>query len=77
MAASTFVNGGGVIVNKDTGEVSLSRIFQWFQRDFGGRSGVIEFILRYLIDDPEKEFLTQEAPRIHIAYQKYDWSLNH
>jgi hypothetical protein len=76
MAASTFVNGGGVMVSPETAKVSLSRIFRWFQSDFGGRSGVIEFILRYLIDGPEKDFLRKEAHRIGMVFQPYDWSLN-
>ncbi len=77
MAASSFINGGGVMVTPETGKVSLSRIFKWFQVDFGGRSGVIEFILRYLMEGPEKDFLYQNTAKLRIEYQEYDWSLNH
>lgn len=77
MATSSFVNGGGVMVSPETGKMSLSRIFKWYQADFGGRSGVIEFILRYLGEGREKDFLRKNSGRVRIAYQEYDWSLNH
>ena len=77
MAASSFINGGGVIISPEAGKVSLSRIFKWYQVDFGGRSGVIEFILQYLGEGPEEDFLLENMGKARIEYQEYDWSLNH
>ncbi len=76
-AAATFINGGGVIVEPELGRVSLSRIFSWYQGDFGGRSAVLKFILGYLREGPERDYLWENISRVRISYQKYDWSLNH
>ena len=76
-AVATFVNGGGVIVEPEQARVSLSWIFSWYQGDFGGRSGVLEFILKYLREGPERDYLQENIGKVRITYQKYDWSLNH
>jgi hypothetical protein len=75
MATNAFINGG--IVRPEKGQVSLSRIFSWYQRDFGGRSGVLRFALRYLVDGPQKDYLKENVNKIQVKYQEYDWSLNH
>ncbi len=77
MATNAFINGGGVLVKTEEGKISLSRIFSWYQRDFGGRSGVLSFALRYLMDGPQKDYFEQNVTKMKIKYQKYDWSLNH
>ncbi len=76
-AAATFINGGGVIVKPELGRVSLSRIFSWYQGDFGGRSKVLKFILAYLREGPERNYLGENISKVRLKYQKYDWSLNH
>jgi len=76
-AASTFISGGGVIVEPELARVSLSRIFSWYQGDFGGRSGVLNFILVYLKERPEGDYLRENISKVRLRYQKYDWSLNH
>ncbi len=76
-AATTFINGGSVIVQPELGQVSLSRIFYWYQSDFGGRSGVLKFILARLREGAERDYLQQNTNKVHLKYQKYDWSLNH
>jgi len=77
IASSSFINGGGVIVNLGKKKLSLSRIFKWYKADFGGRRGIIEFILKYIKDGTEKDFLAKNNYKLRIEYQKYDWSLNH
>jgi hypothetical protein len=76
-AATTFINGGGLIVEPELTQISLSRIFSWFQGDFGGRSGVLNFILAYLREGPERDYLQENIKKVRLKYQKYDWSLNH
>lgn len=71
LACSTFVNGGGV--RPEDGRVYLSRIFRWYRRDFGGREGVRQFVLRYLDAGEARSALESGAP---IGFQPYDWSLN-
>ncbi len=76
-ATATFINGGGVIVEPKPARVSLSRIFSWYQGDFGSRSGVLQFILAYLREGSERDYLRENISKVRLSYQKYDWSLNH
>lgn len=72
-AAAAFINGGGVAVDPATRTVSLSRIFKWYQDDFGGRDGVLAFIHRYLQDPSARAAI--RGP-FRIRYQRYDWTIN-
>ena len=71
LACAAFVNGGAVLL--EGGRVRLSRIFRWYGRDFGGRAGVRQFLLRYL-DEVLARSALEDGTR--IAFQPYDWSLN-
>ena len=55
-----FIRGGD--------EIKLSKIFKWYEEDFGGREQLIPFINRYLTEP-----LPTDSP---ISFLKYDWSLN-
>lgn len=51
---------------RDGGEIlHVPRMFKWFERDFGGRKGVKEFI------ESHSEY---EASRKTIAFSGFDWS---
>ncbi|MDW7709260.1 MAG: hypothetical protein SCH98_02205 [Deferrisomatales bacterium] len=54
----------------------LSRIFEWYQADFGGRAGVLDFVRRHLLDPGKRAFLETEGDRLAVAYAAYDWGLN-
>ena len=56
--------------------IYLSSIFKWFAADFGGREGIIDFILPYLSDTPERIWLMQQRSRVSIRHKPFDWSLN-
>jgi len=75
-AALSFINGPEVTVSMEEGKITISRIFQWYRKDFGERIGVLDFIEKYIVDDQEKEFLRKEKRRIKVQYHHYDWSLN-
>lgn len=81
VAARTFVNNGGVEIDRAAGEVRLSRIFQWYAPDFGAhpfalgnRRPLLKFIASCLADQAEREFVLRGTPA--IRFQPYDWSLN-
>ena len=81
MAARTFINSGGVEINRVTGEARLSQIFQWYAPDFGGRpfalggkSPLLEFIAAHLANEADREYVLRGKPA--IRFQPYDWSLN-
>ena len=59
IAARSFVKSSEVIVVPEQGKVFLSQIFRWYKRDFGGRRGVFDFLLRYLDKDEKSVFLQE------------------
>ncbi len=54
----------------------LSSIFKWFQSDFGGREGMLDFLLAHLSDDERREWLMQNRRTARLRYASYDWRLN-
>jgi hypothetical protein len=76
LAATAFVNGPEVDVQVDRRRVRLSRIFEWYEADFGGRAGVLDFIRRHLLDTEKREFLEARGKSLEVEYTAYDWGLN-
>jgi hypothetical protein len=77
IAGAAFLNGGGVLIDREGHRVSLSRIFKWYDRDFGfSQAGRLRFIAPYLNRDEDREFLEKNAETLKVAYQDYDWRLN-
>jgi hypothetical protein len=74
-AAVAFVNGGAVVADPDRRVVSVSRIFKWYQEDFGGRAGVLALIARHSHDEATRAMARD--PHVRIRYQRYNWGLNH
>lgn len=75
LASRNFVDAE-VTVDEAQGEVRLSQIFRWYAGDFGGRAGVMEFLLRHLPDDEQREWLSVHQADVRLSYQPYDWALN-
>jgi hypothetical protein len=76
LAAANFINTetrldeSGVVLN-------ISRVFKWYQADFGGRKGVLETLLHYLPKkDPRAVLLDSFGYKTMIKYRKYNWNLN-
>lgn len=57
----------------ETRTLFLSKIFSWFEEDFGGEAGVRRFVARF--GDPALQAPVREQ-KITIRYLPYDWSLN-
>jgi hypothetical protein len=68
-AAASFINGIGVQFEHDSRVLSISRIFRWYQRDFGGREGVLNLLRKHMQD-------TGHVDNIRLRYLPYDWSVN-
>ena len=51
-------------------------IFRWYERDFGGTRGVIDFIFDYIDDEKTQAFLRKDGNNIKFEYLHYDWNLN-
>jgi GH15 family glucan-1,4-alpha-glucosidase len=77
IAGETFLNSGGIILDKEKKHISLSRIFKWYGGDFGrDEAERLRFIAPYLYDEEDRAFLQEYADIIKIDYQEYDWRLN-
>ncbi len=75
-AARSFINSSEVMVLPEEGKVLLSEIFRWYEADFGGKKGVLDFICSFLVDDFAREFIEKSRDRLRIDYLFYDWNLN-
>jgi len=76
LVAGAFINSEEVTVEQEDNKLRLSRIFKWYEADFGGKQDVIAFIIKYRYDPDEKTFLERNLQQLHVAYNDYDWSLN-
>jgi len=77
IAGETFLNAGGIKIDREGNRVYLSRIFKWYSEDFGKTQAErLRFIAPYLYDDAERMFLKENAEKVKVEYQDYDWRLN-
>jgi hypothetical protein len=77
VSARTFLNSGGISIDRDKGRVSLSRIFKWYGGDFGRDvADRLRSVAPYLYRDEDREYLLENADRLRVSYQDYDWRLN-
>ena len=71
-AARAYVNHPRGVSVTANGRLRLSKIYDWFAEDFGGRDGLAAHLLRFAA--PELAAALAAAPR--IAGYDYDWALN-
>lgn len=83
LAAQHFLADGGLVLDRDARQVSLSRIFSWYAADFGGvwygyrkQGAILRALAPYVADDDDRAFLAQHAGDLRVRFQHYDWSLN-
>jgi hypothetical protein len=77
ISGRTFLNAGGVRVDRDRNTAYLSQVFRWYADDFGMRQAVIlRFIAPYLFREDDRRFLEEHAEHVRVRYQPYDWRLN-
>jgi hypothetical protein len=55
----------------------MSQVFDWYERDFGGKKAVFNFIEKHVDSDWKREFLTENLDKVKVEYLFYDWNLNH
>jgi len=62
-----------IAIDPDRGTLTLSKLFDWFRKDFGDtREEILEFVARYRPSDAD--LLRRE--KWSLRYFDYDWSLN-
>lgn len=77
IAARTFLNSGGAVIDIERGSVSLSRIFKWYAGDFAkNHEDLLKTIVPYLYDEEKSNYIKDNTGNIKIEYQEYDWRLN-
>jgi hypothetical protein len=77
IAAMSFINSPQVKILPQEEAILISRIFKWYQADFGsGHEAMLNMVMNFLDEGAKKEFLKKNKHRIRIRYQPYDWSLN-
>ncbi len=76
-AGRSFLNGGGLVLNREENTVVLSRIFKWYGEDFGeDRGAILRRLSGFLYDSDAGDFLKRHAEDVKVEYQEYDWRLN-
>ncbi len=75
LATRNFI-GNNIQVDESKNQLSLSAIFKWYGVDFGGKSGIIDFVIQYLSSGDRKIWLEKYRHSVRLKYQPYDWGLN-
>lgn len=73
-AAREFVRAT-VRVKEEGAKLKVPRLFQWYEEDFGGADGVLQFVVARL-DDASVELIDRRQGRVKIKYLDHDWTLN-
>ncbi len=75
LAARNFIQSD-LLLDKERKTISVSRIFHWYQVDFGGKGGIIDFLLNHIVDPGTQEWLDENRSEARLSYHPYDWGLN-
>jgi len=75
LAARNFIQGD-LLLDKDRKIVSVSSIFRWYQVDFGGKGGIIDFLLNHIMEPEIQGWLEENRTAARLNYHRYDWGLN-
>lgn len=75
MAARNFIDHE-TSVRPAENILEVSRIFDWYGIDFGGRQGVIDIVLKYMDNGLARDWLKVHQGEVKLKYMKYDWGLN-
>jgi hypothetical protein len=51
----------------------VNRVLEWYQEDFSGERGVVEFLLEYV---PAEDAALLSEGGVAVEYLDYDWTLN-
>lgn len=76
LAAANFIDSE-TWMDKSGVALRISRIFKWYQKDFGMKDGVLEFLERYLQERDIRRLLIENFDyKTMIIFSPYDWHLN-
>jgi hypothetical protein len=66
--------GKGLRIDRQSGTVTLSKIFDWFDEDFEAQGGALAFATRYAPEDARAWLRAHPDP--DVEYFDYDWRAN-
>jgi hypothetical protein len=75
LSARNFVNQD-VQLDLEKRQLHLSSIFKWYEKDFGGREGVLDFLVAHLANGERRDWLRENDSKVNFRYKAYDWGLN-
>jgi hypothetical protein len=75
LATRSFVDAD-IKLNPARQVLVVSSIFRWYAHDFGGREGVISFLIDHLPHNGIRAWLGVHRDDLRLQYEPYDWSLN-
>ncbi len=75
-AAKSFINSSEVVLLPEERKILLSEIFKWYEDDFGGRVGVLDFIHDFTANREARDAIRSGHRDLEIEYIYYDWNLN-
>lgn len=64
--------GKGMKIDMSSQKIYLSSIFKWFEKDFAGSGGILQFVTRYAPSD--QKILSDD--KVKLSYLDYNWDLN-
>jgi hypothetical protein len=77
VSGKTFLNSGGVRIDREAETVWVPQVFNWYGKDFGESDEArLRFIAPYLYREEDRRFLEEKAKALKVNYQAYDWRLN-
>lgn len=76
LAAGNFINSENVVIQPERKQLSISKIFQWYGKDFGNKNDLLQFIADYRSNEADKAFIRNNLNQLSLVYQHYDWNLN-
>ena len=66
LAARNFVNNE-TTVDRASNKVRLSGMFRLYARDFGGRRGVLSFVVQHLVDGADRDWLIAQQATVRVT----------
>jgi hypothetical protein len=74
-ATAAYVRAG-TRIEKQGAVITVPRLFQWFAEDFGGKSGIVEFVVARIEDEAQVEMVDRRLGDVSLRYAEFDWTLN-
>jgi hypothetical protein len=60
----------------DGAALVVPKLFDWYAADFGGRRGVLEFVLARMPGDDIEAAAERHGLQLRLRYAEFDWTLN-